>query len=305
MKITVGNFLEGMERGARAGVMIGGVGPCRLGYYCAVQRQILERLNPSFRLFVFEPSLQEIRKTAGELFGNVPWYRYVRALSLAWAKLQGMDIFDEVLWRLRAREKRYGQSNEIAGKFYEEVRQTQDIQALIRSTHRAIVNLHTTTKIERAERPLRVGIVGEMYMILEAAANQGLVEMLNGAGVEVYRKIYISQWIAEHVLRIRRSREVHKAAHPYVPNFIGGHGRESVGEAIVFRKEGMDGVIHLAPLTCSPEIVAQIALQSFHKRTAFPLLTLYMDEHSGKEGVKTRLEGFIDMLRWRRGDRPV
>ena len=45
MKVTLGNFIEGIEKGADTIFMAGGVGPCRFGYYGQIQRIIIEDLG--------------------------------------------------------------------------------------------------------------------------------------------------------------------------------------------------------------------------------------------------------------------
>jgi predicted nucleotide-binding protein (sugar kinase/HSP70/actin superfamily) len=49
-----------------------------------------------------------------------------------------------------------------------------------------------------------------------------------------------------------------------------------------------------------PEIVAQSILPRISRELSFPVLTLVFDEHTGKAGVLTRLEAFVDLLRRKR-----
>ncbi len=65
-------------------------------------------------------------------------------------------------------------------------------------------------------------------------------------------------------------------------------------------KEGVDGVIHIFPFTCMPELVAQTILSKVQKDLHIPILTLIIDEHTGRGGVESRLEAFIDLLERRR-----
>jgi len=51
LKLNVGNFLEAIEMGAEIIIMIGGRGPCRLGYYAAVEQEILRDLGIPNRLY--------------------------------------------------------------------------------------------------------------------------------------------------------------------------------------------------------------------------------------------------------------
>ena len=86
-------------------------------------------------------------------------------------------------------------------------------------------------------------------------------------------------------------------AEPYLKHDVGGHGLESVGEK-VRRSEEYDGIVHLAPFTCMPEAIAQNIMLS--TREDMPVLTILCDEQMGRGGLLTRVEAFVDLLRWRR-----
>ena len=59
-----------------------------------------------------------------------------------------------------------------------------------------------------------------------------------------------------------------------------------------------DGIIHLAPFTCMPEIVAQNIMLT--TKEDIPVLTILCDEQIAKPGVLTRLEAFVDLLERKR-----
>ena len=61
-------------------------------------------------------------------------------------------------------------------------------------------------------------------------------------------------------------------------------------------RKGIDGMIHLAPFNCTPEIVAASVLPRLASDYDVPLLALSFDEHSGEAGLVTRLEAFVDLL---------
>ena len=71
----------------------------------------------------------------------------------------------------------------------------------------------------------------------------------------------------------------------------------------MFKEEGWDGVIHLYPFTCMPEIISRSILPQISKEYDMPVLSLVLDEHTGEAGLLTRLEAFVDLLeRKRRGE---
>ena len=115
------------------------------------------------------------------------------------------------------------------------------------------------------------------------------------------RSIFTSGWtkfsLFLNPLGVNEKDRLHKAAMPYLKRDIGGEGWESVGEKVLHAKD-YDGLIHLAPFTCMPEIVAQNIMPS--TKESMPVLTILCDEQLGKPGMLTRLEAFVDLLKHRR-----
>lgn len=54
-KLNVGNFVQAIEMGADTIVMFGGCGPCRFGYYGALQKEILKDAGFDVQMIVIEP----------------------------------------------------------------------------------------------------------------------------------------------------------------------------------------------------------------------------------------------------------
>jgi predicted nucleotide-binding protein (sugar kinase/HSP70/actin superfamily) len=80
-------------------------------------------------------------------------------------------------------------------------------------------------------------------------------------------------------------------------------GREIVGSLLHFLSSGVDGVVFLTSFKCGIDAL----LQEFLKRrlkiqggAAIPFLTLSFDEHTGREGLTTRLEAFQDVMERRK-----
>ena len=65
----------------------------------------------------------------------------------------------------------------------------------------------------------------------------------------------------------------------------------------------MDGAIQVIPFTCMPEIVAEIISKKVSDDLNFPVLTLIYDEQTGEEGLVTRLDAFVDLLKMKKLER--
>jgi predicted nucleotide-binding protein (sugar kinase/HSP70/actin superfamily) len=147
---------------------------------------------------------------------------------------------------------------------------------------------------------------GEFYVVLEPFSNFDIESELGKLGVEVRRTTFISEWLKFSLflnpLGMNEKGRIHRAALPYLKRDIGGDGWESVGEMVLHAKE-YDGLVHLAPFTCMPEIVAQNIMPKTKEN--IPVLTILCDEQMGKPGMLTRLEAFVDLLEHRRRAKKV
>jgi predicted nucleotide-binding protein (sugar kinase/HSP70/actin superfamily) len=302
LKINVGNFIEALETGADTIIMAGGTGPCRFGCYAQVQREILRDLGYRFEMIILEPpqgNWQGLFRQLKRLRGNCsPKMLALAGLNL-WRKLKAMERLHKKSLKVRAREINKGDTTKAYNKGLAMLAEIKDPQAIPQVLRDGLGLLEEIPKDSNSQ-PLRIGLVGEIYTLLEPFANLRIEELLGDRGVEAECSAYISDWIIEHLvlnsLRLPAGLAVKKAAAPYLNCFVGGHGRETVGDTVRYARRGFDGVIHVLPFTCTPEIVAQSILPVVSRREGIPFLSVSLDEQSGEAGLITRLEAFLDLL---------
>ncbi|AGB40572.1 hypothetical protein Halha_0598 [Halobacteroides halobius DSM 5150] len=303
LKINIGNFIEAIEAGADTIVMGGGVGPCRFGYYGEVQKKILNDLGYDFEMIVLEPiqvSWQQFYNSLKLLLGNISWWNLIGAWRKGWAKATGVDHLSQLINQIRP----YLVNRKEGTRVYKEGLELIDQATSIAETN--VLVEETENRINSLEKrknftPLKVGMVGEIYVVLEPFTNFELEEKLGEMGVVVDRAIYLTDWIRENLYlgffkEKARHKKIEEAAKPYLNHFVGGHGLESVGETVLYAKEGYDGVVHLAPFTCMPEIIANSILPTISNDLDIPVLSLSVDEQTGEAGFITRMEAFVDLL---------
>ena len=78
---------------------------------------------------------------------------------------------------------------------------------------------------------------------------------------------------------------------------IGGDALECISDVMYAEQKGTDGLIHVSPFTCMPEIMSQNIFPKMREDVNLPILSLIMDEQTGKAGYITRLEAFVDLMR--------
>jgi predicted nucleotide-binding protein (sugar kinase/HSP70/actin superfamily) len=96
-----------------------------------------------------------------------------------------------------------------------------------------------------------------------------------------------------------RFQECLDIATPYIPFYLGGEGKLSVGRAIKFAQQGAAMVVNCAPFGCMPETVATAIYGRLSADVDMPIVSLFYD---GSGGQNRRLEVFLNnAVRGRRG----
>ncbi len=302
LKITMGNFIEALEMGADTILMAGGWGPCRFGYYAQVERDILQDLGYQFDMVILEAPdsrASELFRQLQTLGQNVSVWEAFKALKFAWYKLQGVEKLEKKFAWLHPRALDKRQVESIYDQALLDMKQAKNKKAIDEACGKNLAALDMV--LLRGEEPLKIGLVGEIYTVLEPMSNFDIARSLGRLDVEADNSIYISDWLNDHLLGglVKKShrQQLVKCARPYLNYFVGGHGLETVGSTVAYARNQYDGVIQVGPLTCMPEIVAQSVLNRVSREENIPCMTLYFDQHAGAAGIQTRLEAFTDMLK--------
>ena len=302
-KLTLGNLIEVAELGADTLIMPGGYGTCRLGYYAKTQEQILHDLGYDIemvQLGVSEQKFFGLLKIIKRLANNASWPKIISAFRFGLSKLNAIDKIERMVQKVRPVELVKGTANQIFTRALDAIDKADDYRTVKKVEADYINQLNQVSKNPEA-RPLIVGITGEFYVVLEPFSNFDVESELGKLGVEVRRTTFASEWtkfsLFLNPLGINEKDRIHRAALPYLKRDIGGDGWESVGEKVLHNKE-YDGLIHLAPFTCMPEIIAQNIMPKTKEN--IPVLTILCDEQITKTGMLTRLEAFVDLLERKR-----
>ncbi|MBE3588303.1 MAG: CoA protein activase [Thermoanaerobacteraceae bacterium] len=304
LKILLGTYLETCPEGVELIVTSGGVGPCRAGHYAQLHKKILRSLGYGVDIIVFEPPRLyplDFLYNVQRLNPNRLSYRSIyECIRRAWRKLQALDNLEKLTHVVRPREITRGTTTRTYGRVLEWIDRAYTLRE-IEEAERAALKAIQKVPQDPTRDVLRVGIVGEIYVLLEPASNLEIEETLGNLGVEVERSMFLTGWTRDNTwAETTEGLTVREAALPYLPELLGGHGRDSIGNTVLYAKRGFDGVIQLAPFTCIPEIVARTILPQVSREHGIPVLTFFLDEQTGKAGMTTRLEAFVDLMRRQR-----
>jgi predicted nucleotide-binding protein (sugar kinase/HSP70/actin superfamily) len=306
LKINIGNFIQAHEKGADTVLITGGAGPCRFGYYCEMHREILKDIGYEMDVITLDIPKGDISGFLSKikrLSGGLNPFKLIRIVKSAVEVVKMVDELEKLTFKIRPREIKRGSTDIIYKAFQQKVMKADgsaEIKKLVSNTRERLLSIDTDKSI----KPLRVGIVGEIYTTIDSHTNFYIESLLGNAGIEVDRSVTVSGWVIDHMIKkafkVPGNMEYREAAKPYLGAMIGGHAQETVGNAVLYAKAGYDGVIQIYPLTCMPEIVAESILPSIERDLDIPILTLIIDEMTGEAGYLTRIEAYMDLLNKRK-----
>lgn len=299
-KYNIGNYIEALEVGANLLIQAGG--GCRFGYYGEVQEAILRDLGYDFGMvrllggWRLRDHINDFKRVNPRL----TFWRALRAYQLALRQTQALDAVEDYMRRNVGFEVEEGTFEMAHASFLDELDAARDKRVIAEIERRYLAELEAIPT-ERPDDLLRVGIVGEIYVVAEPFSNLFVERELAKRGVEVHRFGTVSNMVAHGGRKgPAHLAELIAGSGDYVRYHIGAHGTESVSMTYQLMEQGFDGVLHLKPFGCMPEVNAMAALQRLSREHTFPVLFISYDAQTSETGLKTRLDAFCDMLRMRK-----
>jgi predicted nucleotide-binding protein (sugar kinase/HSP70/actin superfamily) len=95
-------------------------------------------------------------------------------------------------------------------------------------------------------------------------------------------------------------RKYKKISRGYLNGFLGGHAYENIYNTQKLIDDGVDGIVHLAPLSCMPESTIEPFVNDICYKSDIPILRLYIDEANSEANTNTRIEAFVELLEKKR-----
>ena len=303
-KLILGNFIEAIEGGADYVAMITSPGICRLGEYGNNIQNTLKDLG--YKANYIELSLYDgikgLYNFLKDISGKNDPILIMRAINITIRKIFAIDDLDSALSYYRAREVKFGEAEKHykkALKMIDKVDSTLDLKHVY---HEALKEIEKT-EIEPNREVLHVDLTGEIFLVNDEFSNQNIERELGRMGVETRRSLTVGSFLKDAIIpKAFRPPETHlqraeRMAKPYLMRDIGGDALECVSDVVFADVHGKDGIIHISPFTCMPEIMSQNIFPTMRGDHEIPILTLIMDEQTGKAGYITRLEAFVDLMR--------
>jgi predicted nucleotide-binding protein (sugar kinase/HSP70/actin superfamily) len=302
-KLIMGNLFEAIDHSVtRIGMTTGRTGMCRQAYMGEMFKKILN--DHGFYPEIVPLKLNsEMWYVIKKDFPTIKLMNYIKYFYEFWKKMRLIEILREQCLVHRAKEKDRGGCTKLYQRFLKEIRSCKTVSEM-RKLKKEILSQFQKLPKDEAKKTIDISVVGEFFLQIDPFSVSNMETILGEQGVvlrfsETFSTFFLGAIrqirFFDHFLPTERHR-ISRLARPYINRPIGGHALQTIGHAIEYMNKGTEGIILIYPFTCMPEIAANAILPAICRARRVPLLTLCFDEQTGAEGLKTRLEAFVDLI---------
>ncbi|MDK2932196.1 MAG: hypothetical protein PWP27_6 [Clostridiales bacterium] len=136
---------------------------------------------------------------------------------------------------------------------------------------------------------LCIALIGHVYNIYDQYISMDILSKLCQQGIKVITPELLNEEMIEY------------KANCLPKKMFWSFGKRLMGSILhLLDMDNIDGIIYIMSFGCGIDaFVSDLCERKIRREKNLPFFLLTLDEHSGEAGVNTRLEAFIDMIRWR------
>ena len=297
-KYTLGTMLEVIEKGADCVVQLGG--GCRYGYYHELQREIIKDLGYDVKFInLVTAGRADVRKIVKELKCLDPKFSRVKGLYyllITKSMIKYMDIVDDYIRHNVGFEVEDGLMEKYNQMMLDEFLSVKSLASL-RKVFKKYFSMIQSVELNKPSNVVRIGVIGELYTIMEPFSNYFLEKSLASFGMSVTRFTNVTYLLFKKGKYVRRNIRKYSK---YVKYRMGADATDNIMRCVDLCRDGYDGIIHIKSSFCTPEIGSMSVINKICHEYDVPVMFFSFDANTSRVGLQTRLEAFNDMIEMRR-----
>ncbi len=258
-KTTLGSAIEALEAGADTILMT--YGTCRLGYYGELQEQILRDLGYDFDFINLEEyntgKLRDLLKPIKRLNPHLNLAKFSRAVFDAVKMVEYLDEINAEYYKNCGFDATDGEYKKAYKRFLTSM-YTATCKADITAGYQRVKQDFQHIPLNKPLRPLRVGLIGEFYTVMDPFSNLETEQKLADMGVEVHRWMNITN----RTLRYSGEKNLGVKIRELCSFTMGPTSTANIWCAKDYAERGFDGLVHIKSANCAPEIDFMPVLQN-------------------------------------------
>ncbi len=293
-KYNLGNFIEALDNGATILMQAGG--GCRYGYYAEIQEQILKDLGYHFEFITLTSTDKVTVSYAYKIFKHLNpslnFFKFAHYFLMTFLMIIYMDKIDHYIRGNIGFEIQTGSFENLKKKMHKSFSKTNHFVTLTYQYFK-YKKAFRELPLKSKENSLKIGIIGELYTSMEPFSSYFLEKQLAKMNIEVKRFTNLTYLL---LVKSRKTKKMLREVSKYCTYTLGADGLDNVYRAKYLIEHNFDGIVHIKPFGCTPEIGAIPIINKVCQDERMPIIYFSFDNQTSLEGIKTRLEAFYDML---------
>lgn len=149
-------------------------------------------------------------------------------------------------------------------------------------------------------------LLGEIYCVCDEVINYNIESKLKKYDCNPINTVNLGNVLTsdfDYILnfdKFKRKDKYAKQALQLIPRRFGGHARENIETLLRYLDKNVDGIIHIEPLSCMPESAIEPYVNHYCSEKKKPLLRIYIDENNSEANLETRVETFVELVKWKK-----
>ena len=293
-KYTLGSLIEAIEKGANILIQIGG--GCRYGYYSNLQNQILKDLGYNIKIYNLiiagKCDFKRLYKLVKEIEPKINIFKSLYYLLITINMVKYMDKIDNYI--------RENVGFEVENKSFENLKKEMlDKFSKVKSNiglyllYKKYKKKFKQLKINKPENCFKIGIIGELYTVMEPFSNYFLEKELAKYNISIKRFTNANYLLFN-------KRKIIKKTKKYTKYKLTADTSSNIYWANYLCLKKYDGIIHIKSSFCTPEIGIIPILKTISSNYDVPIIFMSFDSNTSEVGIKTRIEAFVDMIEMRK-----
>ncbi len=294
-KTTLGSMIEALESGADTILMV--FGACRLNYFGELQEQILRDLGYSFdfiNLALYNTGKKrDLLKAIRAINPRANVAKVSKAFLDGIRMVEHLDDITAEYYRNCGFDPS-GSYPKIYRKFLSDMYAARTA-AEIEQGYREASHAFTDVTLEKPPNPIRIGIIGEYYTVMDPFSNLEVEQKLANMGVSVDRWMNLTNSMLKTNGKNQQAQIRERSEYS-----MGANCTTDLWQAQTYAQQGFDGLVHIKSACCTPETDIMPVLANLSQDYQIPILYLTYDSQTSDVGLMTRLEAFYDMIEMRK-----
>jgi len=294
MKVTIGNYMPALRKGANTIFMTENVGgSCRQRYYGVIQEKALKDNGWEINFVNLKVSPRQLYSKIKEI-SQASFWQMLRAIRFFFKKLILIERIEKMAQYYRPREVEKGATDKLLFWFFLKLEELNK-EKYFSELKKEVLKRFSKIKIDKNKVLPKVALIGEIYTVTDSTINFEVEKKLGNEEMEVHREMELSYHLKK-VIFPWKDWLIQRKINPYLKSTVGGHGRDAIYEMLHYVEKDFDGVVHLLPFGCMPEVTVRPILEKIHQESGIPFLSLSLDEQVAEAGINTRIEAFVDVV---------